>query len=114
MGSHLNNNGETASLRKRKREQKDDAQPHLKRHRIRSRSKHQSHNALVHVNGVNGDRAQDDSASSQNYNRELRLPSDLQLESAKDGRVTKPQWKLSEPMGGRMLDIDPMFSEDER
>lgn len=26
----------------------------------------------------------------------------------------KPQWKISEPMGGRMLDIDPILTNDER
>lgn len=24
------------------------------------------------------------------------------------------QWKISEPMGGRMSDVDPLFSEDEK
>jgi len=38
------------------------------------------------------------------------------ITSAQNGNhgAPSPLWRLSEPMGGRMSDIDPMFSRDEK
>jgi NET1-associated nuclear protein 1 (U3 small nucleolar RNA-associated protein 17) len=107
MVSNTDVNGDTASL-KRKREPKDERSLSQKKHRRRSASKLQEDAA----NTI--DDSTPRSALVQNST------SDLELTDASP-ELTGPlvparfeSWKVSKPMGGRMLDIDPVFSPDER
>ncbi|AEO53371.1 hypothetical protein MYCTH_2294587 [Thermothelomyces thermophilus ATCC 42464] len=96
-------NGDTASL-KRKREPKDDPALSQKKHRRKSKLQE------VNVNGedtTNG-------APQQRPDGDVDLP-DASSQSLAGPVQSKSQpWRLSKPMGGRMLDIDPIFSPDER
>ncbi|KAK0734332.1 hypothetical protein B0T26DRAFT_670645 [Lasiosphaeria miniovina] len=116
MVSRTDVNGDTAALKKRKREQKDDAVLALKRLRSKPHAKQQS-NGNVEVASSLGEHGADSSeAPAQNTNGEdVGLP-DVSLPEAARGAETEPSasWKVSKPMGGRMLDIDPIFSLDER
>lgn len=111
MISKMDPNGDTASL-KRKREPPDDAPLSQKKHRRRAKS--QLQNAISEeVNSGTGDRMAHHTAS-EHVNGDLELM-DASLETAAGAiHQAKPSWKLSKPMGGRMLDIDPIFSLDER
>ncbi|KAL2180241.1 WD40-repeat-containing domain protein [Thermothelomyces heterothallicus CBS 202.75] len=96
-------NGDTASL-KRKREPKDDPALSQKKHRRKSK--------LQEVN-VNGEDATN-GAPQQRPDGDVEL-SDASSQSVAGPVQSKSQpWRLSKPMGGRMLDIDPIFSPDER
>jgi len=107
MISAMDANGDTASL-KRKREPKDESDLSQKKHRRRSQSKRQD--GVANANGVNN---ASDAALQQLGNdaepadTSSGLPTALSLERS-------AAWKVSKPMGGRMLDIDPVFSSDER
>ncbi|KAK4147761.1 uncharacterized protein C8A04DRAFT_24312 [Dichotomopilus funicola] len=91
MAPNRDVNGDTASL-KRKREPKDDPALSQKKHRRRSNQQQ---------------------GTSQQLDGGLEIPD---ATSANTGVVQQriAPWKLSKPMGGRMLDIDPIFSPDER
>lgn len=113
MTSNMDVNGDTASLKKRKREPKDDPALSQKKHRRQSRSKLQA----------NADAEEDASASDGQNPSNVALQQchgDLELPDASSQTLTRPvreklaSWKVSKPMGGRMLDIDPVFSLDER
>ncbi len=100
-------NGDTASL-KRKREPKDESSLAQKKHRRRSQSKRQDD--VANANGVNNSNAvalQQLGNDAELADASLSLPTALSLERS-------AAWKVSNPMGGRMLDIDPVFSSDER
>ncbi|KAL1842542.1 hypothetical protein VTJ49DRAFT_5018 [Mycothermus thermophilus] len=95
----VNGNGDTASL-KRKREPKDDPALSQKKHRRKSKSKlpnaEEGHDTINSgLQKVNGDVELSDAPSP------ALLPKAV-------------PWRVSKPMGGRMLDIDPIFSPDER
>lgn len=34
--------------------------------------------------------------------------------SKKSSRAKGPQWRVSAPFGGRMIDVDPVFTQDEK
>jgi len=103
MGSsRLDPNGETASLKKRKRqEQRDDATAQLRK---KSKSKQAA-------TGSNDSNTQSDLTPVRNTNRDVELAGSSALQTTRDA---EPAWKVSKPMGGRILDIDPIFSVDER
>ncbi|KAK4451772.1 WD40-repeat-containing domain protein [Podospora aff. communis PSN243] len=113
MGSHLDTNGDTASLKKRKRAPKDEASPLIKRHRSKSTSKQAANGVPEDGSKVNGTPSRRSKAIVQHTDGDVEL-----VDAAVGGElvVCKAQapWKLSNPMGGRMLDIDPTFSVDER
>ncbi|KAK4039839.1 WD40-repeat-containing domain protein [Parachaetomium inaequale] len=98
----MDTNGDTASL-KRKREPKDDPALSQKKHRRKSKLQ----------GNATGEDASNDAALQQ-------TDDDLELLDASSQSLSGPvrervaSWKLSKPMGGRMLDIDPVFSPDER
>ncbi|KAK4105726.1 WD40 repeat-like protein [Parathielavia hyrcaniae] len=103
-------NGDTASL-KRKREPKDDTPSSLKKHRRRSK--------LPEDSGAGESAsAQDDQQPSnsalQQINGGLEPPDASSQPPDGAARERLASWKVSKPMGGRMLDIDPIFSSDER
>lgn len=110
MKSKMDAAGDTATL-KRKREPKDDAALAQKKHRRK---------AGLQDNGLSEDAASGNvkpnssSLASQKVDSDLEL-SDVSLQPSA-GPVSErlAAWKLSKPMGGRMLDIDPVFSTDER
>ncbi|KAK3393762.1 WD40-repeat-containing domain protein [Podospora didyma] len=112
MGSRMDANGDTASLKKRKREQKDDALLSLKRLRSKSKSNSQ-------VNGTPDKKdPQPNDSPAKDTDGDVELP-DASLEASTElvrtSETERPAaWKVSKPMGGRMLDIDPIFSLDER
>ncbi|KAL2140737.1 hypothetical protein VTI28DRAFT_3290 [Corynascus sepedonium] len=96
-------NGDTASL-KRKREPKDD--PALSQKKHRRKSKNQENNAT--------------GGEIENGAALRRMDGDTELQDASSQALAEPvhgkppSWRLSKPMGGRILDIDPIFSPDER
>jgi NET1-associated nuclear protein 1 (U3 small nucleolar RNA-associated protein 17) len=102
MTSKMDVNGDTASL-KRKREPKDDPKLSQKKHRRKSKLQE----------NATGEEATSDGAL-QNTNGDLELSNTTSQALAGPERERLASWKLSKPMGGRMLDIDPVFSPDER
>lgn len=107
MVSNTDVNGDTASL-KRKRELKDERALAQKKHRRRSASKLQEDADNTIDDSTSG------SAAVQQHSGGLELTNaSPELKGALvPGRFAP--WKVSKPMGGRMLDIDPVFSSDER
>lgn len=98
-------NGETASLKKRKREPKEETTASQKRQRSKPKTQPAANGTV------------DDAADSQESTLfEQTTNGDLELTDASNGLTTRDTsaWKVSNPMGGRMLDIDPIFSLDER
>ncbi|KAK1755009.1 WD40-repeat-containing domain protein [Echria macrotheca] len=114
MGSHTDANGGTASLKKRKRAPKDEASPSLKRHRSKAKEPVNGHLETVPASEEEIKDEVDIKAevvpSQQNAAMELHQP----MTDVEVARQAAAPWKLSSPMGGRMLDIDPMFSPDEK
>ncbi|GAB1310287.1 NET1-associated nuclear protein 1 [Madurella fahalii] len=105
-------NGDTASL-KRKREPRDDSPLLQKKHRRRSKSKLQD-NAIPEEASNGAHEYGPQHAALQQVNGDLELL-DVSLQPPPSPvRQSAAPWKLSKPMGGRMLDIDPIFSLDER
>lgn len=112
MISKMDANGDTASL-KRKREPKDDSPLLQKKHRRKSKSKLQDNTISEEASSGTGEHWPEH-AVSQQVNGDLELlGASLELPSG-PVRQSAASWKLSKPMGGRMLDIDPIFSLDER
>jgi NET1-associated nuclear protein 1 (U3 small nucleolar RNA-associated protein 17) len=113
MRSHMEDNGDTASLKKRKRAPKDEASPFIKRHRSKSIPKQAANGVPEAGSKVNGTPTRRSKAIVQHTDGDVEL-----VDSAPAGelvvRKAQAPWKLSNPMGGRILDIDPMFSADER
>ena len=101
MVSTMELNGDTASL-ERKRESKDDPHSLQKKHRCRSRSKPQDAATADDVTNLNSD----------SLTVQLIGGNSGKLQLATRDRLAS--WKVSKPMGGRMSDIDPIFSQDER
>jgi hypothetical protein len=83
---------------------------------------------LVHTNGINGDGAesQRDSNSPEVADFEefveegtswLAGEDRRKFQARQEARIARlgpSSWKLSEPIGGRMIAVDPVFTEDER
>lgn len=113
MISKTDTNGDTAALKKRKREPKEDSalpQQQQKKHRRKSKSKSNGEEeADIENQEVNGDTA----ALQQVYGA-VELPDAASQELGGPVRGVPAAWKVQNPMGGRMLDIDPIFSVDER
>ncbi|KAK4242646.1 WD40-repeat-containing domain protein [Achaetomium macrosporum] len=108
----METNGDTASL-KRKREPKDDPLLSQKKHRRKSKSKLEGNTIAEDTANANGEHTPSSVAVPP-------VDGDLELLDASSqpptGRVCGKlsSWKVSKPMGGRMQDIDPIFSPDER
>ncbi|KAK0747835.1 WD40-repeat-containing domain protein [Apiosordaria backusii] len=101
MRSKSDTNGDTASLKKRKREPKDDsAQSQQKKHRRKAKQDQEA--------AVNGEGAH----QTRNTNNTSLQPTNGHSELS--GVSSQSQWKVQSPMGGRMLNIDPIFSPDEK
>ncbi|KAK3985390.1 hypothetical protein QBC44DRAFT_250616 [Cladorrhinum sp. PSN332] len=113
MISKTDTNGDTAALKKRKREPKDDSQlPQQQQKKHRRKSKNQ-------VNGeedqVENPEANGDTTALQHVNGVVSLTDAVSQElEGPLPEVAAAAWKVQSPMGGRMLDIDPVFSLDER
>ena len=79
---------------------------------------------LIHMNGINGDKLeiQRDSISPEvvdfeDFIKEGRKRLSRKEKQAKqEAKIGKSPdiWKLSESIGGRMIDADPVFTQDER
>ncbi|KAK4170285.1 NET1-associated nuclear protein 1 [Cladorrhinum sp. PSN259] len=113
MISKTDTNGDAAALKKRKREQKDDSQllqQQQKKHRRRSKTKVNGEDVEVENHETNGDTT---ALHQVNGDMELTDTRSQELEGPLPG-VPAAAWKVQSPMGGRMLDIDPIFSLDER
>src|SRR5690242_19621895 len=99
--------GDTASL-KRKRKEKDNSQLAQTNHRRRSRSKVQVGAGSEPTVSVGGGHIPENLFLQQaGGGFELRDASS-QL-PAGPGRERLASWKVSKSMGGRMMDIDPVF-----
>lgn len=97
--------GDTASL-KRKREQKDEALQAQKKHRRKSK---------LQENGISQESTGTPrKAAPRQTDGEMELPGASSQPTTALSRERLAAWKVSKPMGGRMLDIDPVFSADER
>jgi NET1-associated nuclear protein 1 (U3 small nucleolar RNA-associated protein 17) len=110
MISSMDVNGDTASL-KRKREPKDDTLLSQKKHRRRSK---------LQEDGAAGETSNAEDGKELSNTTLQQTDGDLELPDASSHppvgalRERLASWKVSKPMGGRMLDIDPIFSPDER
>ncbi|KAH8883881.1 WD40 repeat-like protein [Thozetella sp. PMI_491] len=91
-------NGDAVALKKRKRDKNDE----------RKGKKKQKQQGVVDSDEPT---AQEPLSNSQ---VELSGDGDKEVAGPFQSRNTAPAWKLSKPMGGRMLDIDPVFSLDEQ
>ena len=89
-------NGIAAALKKRKRERNDDLKSQKK-------PKHQ---------GVDEPEEVDNSELLDTRPLQSKQADELVFRTR--GKIAAPQWRVSKPMGGRMLDIDPIFSLDEQ
>jgi len=88
---------------------------------------------LVKTNGVNGDAHRETESpdavdfeefveqSTQLEEEEQRRRKELKSQQRREKKLLKSVtqktpdvWKLSEPIGGRMINVDPVFSADER
>ena len=98
--------GDTATL-KRKRELKDEAALAQKKHRRKS-------NTISEEAASGNVERKSSSSASQQADSGLELADASLQPSAGPVSERLAAWKLSKPMGGRMLDIDPVFSTDER
>jgi NET1-associated nuclear protein 1 (U3 small nucleolar RNA-associated protein 17) len=110
MISNMDMNGDTASL-KRKREPKDDTPLSQKKHR--RRSKLQEDSVAGETLTAEEEKELNDTALQQ-IDGALELPEASSQPPTGALRERIASWKVSKPMGGRMLDIDPIFSPDER
>ena len=78
------------------------------------------HNELTTANGINGVSASRKSASPEAEDYEDLVEKYQIAKAEKKKREAKaPQsnisaWKISEPIGGRMIDVDPVFTDDEK
>jgi NET1-associated nuclear protein 1 (U3 small nucleolar RNA-associated protein 17) len=78
------------------------------------------HADLAPTNGVNGVSALTRSASPDAEDYEDLVEKHENAKAEKKKREAKapqydvPTWKISEPIGGRMIDVDPVFTDDER
>ncbi|KAK3694886.1 WD40-repeat-containing domain protein [Podospora appendiculata] len=108
-------NGEAAALKKRKREPKDDAPLSLKK--LRSKPKPKQQRANADESPVSADNPAVDTADGvvevPAASASASDPSSSLQPSPEAGRDAPAPWKVSNPMGGRMLDLDPIFSPDE-
>lgn len=101
------------SLKKRKREKHDQASI-SKPKRPRAQTK------PIRVNGTQNDVPRDlqTETESQSLAISPSKPKRARQQKQKQGGVLERThavpWKVSEPMGGRMADVDPIFTPDER
>ncbi|KAK4229743.1 hypothetical protein QBC38DRAFT_84706 [Podospora fimiseda] len=113
MISKTDINGDTAALKKRKREPKDDTQPpqqQQKKHRRRSKNQANGEEVDVETHETNGHTT---ALHRINGDVEVTDVTSQELVGAVSDMSTAA-WKIQTPMGGRMLDVDPVFSPDER
>lgn len=108
MISNMDANGDTASL-KRKREPKDDSALSQKKHRRRPTT-----SAPPEDTPKASDKEDPRTAALRQDASGLELIDTASGLASSLARERSAPWKLSKPMGGRMLDIDPVFSPDER
>ena len=90
-------NGDAAAFKKRKRDKNGE-----------------DHKSQKKPKRLSGGQAHSSDPAGPLENGQLELKDDGALANVLLGKTRAPLWKLSNPMGGRMLDIDPIFSTDER
>jgi NET1-associated nuclear protein 1 (U3 small nucleolar RNA-associated protein 17) len=104
-------NGETAALKKRKRDKTEEERRTRKKHR----SKSGAHDELLDA-PENAEREGPSEGLElvpvSNGSISTGLSSETALGSLRRDGLSS--WTVSNPMGGRMLDIDPIFSVDEQ
>lgn len=112
---------EADAMKKRKRDKAEDRDDRNARKKHKSKSKLQ-YNAIGDDTGKS--RVQDSTAREDEPDAEQPMvlavsdtsPSGLgTVVQKQEAQVEGPSasWKISKPIGGRMLDIDPIFSADE-
>ena len=77
------------------------------------------HDGLAAMHGVNGVSASRSSASpeAEDYEHLLEKHQAVKKERKRETGGQKADvstWKISEPIGGRMIDVDPVFTDDEK
>lgn len=101
------------SLKKRKLD-RTDLQNEERRNRKKQKSKRKS---LGEQNGEQTDipAAEGNAGSNSRKQEYVAKEGQLVVKEASYGQleVTNSSWNVSKPIAGRMLDIDPIFSEDE-
>ena len=92
------------ATKKRKRDVKED-ETNAKRHRQRGRE------SEANGDETNGKKNSDEFGDAVNGSKDL-VKADVD-EIILNGEHAESGWKVSKPMGGRMLDIDPILTQDE-
>lgn len=91
---------------KRKRDKAELDESSNKKKRKHGKATKDDAAGTLSMNG-DADRAEDEETTNQ-YGAESRFNGDI-LETK-----TLQKWRISEPMGGRMSDVDPIFNADEK
>lgn len=77
-------------------------------------------NELATLNGSGADKEDLESSDAEDYEQFAKKEEVLDTpkkkrSKAKAPKTTKsPEWKVSAPIGGRMIDVDTVFTEDEK
>lgn len=79
-------------------------------------------NELVTVNGFSTNKGKLESSDAEDYDQFAQqkdvsgTPKKVKKRSkSKASKASKgPEWKISAPIGGRMIDVDPVFTDDEK
>ena len=101
-GEPLGGDLEAAKKRKRDGAEDRDDRKALKRQKSKTKTKRRSRR--------NGDESLGDQLDSTVARRRDAAPTKV---GSADLEEASSSWKISKPLGGRMLDIDPIFSADE-
>lgn len=98
---------------KRKREKIDQEDPsHKKKRRQKDDTPRASPKRKAAASVAEEEPAADEDSTFQGLFSKHKSRSESNGESTKSKVLQK--WRISEPMGGRMSDIDPIFSADEK
>ena len=83
---------------------------------------------LIQTNGVNGhdvESPKEGSPEAVNFDEYVNLEREAEQKGKEERRKKRqllrsfttpklPRWKISEPIGGRMINVDPVFTVDEK
>lgn len=112
MGGQKRVDGETVALKKRKRDKIDDERRSSKKHRSKSRGQVEASASTDAAPEKNGGICE--GSEKAMIEKEAKMDALSYAEKSKKPDQQAALWTLSKPMGGRMLNIDPIFSVDER
>lgn len=71
--------------------------------------------ATVNGSGAHNDKESSDAEDFEQYTqKEESEKKARKLSKSKASKSKGPEWKVSAPIGGRMIDVDPLFTEGEK